>query len=105
VSPTEIETAVARHPGVADAAVIATADPVLGEAICACIVPGADSAAPPDLLELRTFLSSSLARHKLPDELCLVDQIPRTKIGKVERAALSALVKAADLPRERLRPR
>jgi len=86
VSPSEVETAVRLHPGVADSAVVATPDPVLGEAICACIVPGDGGA--PDLAELRGFLSPVLARHKLPDELCVIDAIPRTVIGKVDRAAL-----------------
>ncbi|HWC12225.1 MAG TPA: fatty acid--CoA ligase family protein, partial [Acidimicrobiales bacterium] len=103
VSPTEIETAVGRHPAVADAAVVATPDPVLGEAICACIVPAGDER--PDLEALRTFLSGSLARHKLPDELAVVTAIPRTKIGKVDRPALLAAVAAGGGPAERLRPR
>ncbi len=87
VSPSEVETAVRLHPGVADSAVVATPDPVLGEAICACVVPSGE--APPDLGALREFLAPVLARHKLPDELCLVDTIPRTKIGKVDRPALA----------------
>lgn len=105
VSPSEIENAVVRHRKVADAAVVATPDAVLGEAICACIVPVAGEHDPPTLSELRGFLAASIARHKLPDELCVVDRIPRTKIGKVERAALSAFVMANDVERERLRPR
>ena len=104
VSPTEVETAVRLHPAVADAAVVATPDPVLGEAVCACVV-AAPAAAMPDLAGLRDFLAASLARHKLPDELCLVDTIPRTKIGKVDRPALQAAVLADGRRRERLRPR
>jgi len=103
VSPTEVEAAAVRHPGVADAAVVGTPDPVLGEAVCTCIVPAGDD--PPTLLELRDFLGRSLARHKLPDELALVDGIPRTVIGKVDRPALVATVLADEPPRERLRPR
>ena len=103
VSPSEVETAVRLHPGVADSAVVATPDPVVGEAICACVV--ASSTAPPSLAELRAFLAPTLARHKLPDELCLVDVIPRTKIGKVDRTALAAEVVDGDLVRERWRPR
>ncbi len=102
VAPSEIESAIARHPGVLDAGVVATPDPVLGEAICACIVPGLDR---PHLAQLRSFVGEALARHKLPDELCLVGEIPRTKIGKVDRAALTALVTGEDLPRQRWRPR
>jgi acyl-CoA synthetase (AMP-forming)/AMP-acid ligase II len=103
VSPTEIEAAVARHPAVADAAVVGTADPVLGEAICACIVPAAEER--PGLEDLRSFLSGSLARHKLPDELAVVATIPRTKIGKVDRRALVAALAAGESAVERLRPR
>jgi fatty-acyl-CoA synthase len=103
VSPSEVETAVRLHPAVADSAVVATPDPVLGEAICACVVAAGDS--PPDLGALREFLAPVLARHKLPDELCLVDTIPRTKIGKVDRPALRATVLAEGRRRERLRPR
>ena len=100
VSPTEVETAVRLHPGVADAAVVGTPDPVLGEAVCACVVPD-PTGTPPALAELRTFLADVLARHKLPDELCLVGRIPRTKIGKVDRAALREA--ALGRPRERWR--
>ena len=101
VSPSEVEAAVSQHPGVADSAVVAAPDPVLGEAICACVVP--DEAGTPDLGELRTFLAATLARHKLPDELCLVDSIPRTKIGKVDRAALAAVALADGRTRQRWR--
>jgi acyl-CoA synthetase (AMP-forming)/AMP-acid ligase II len=101
VSPSEVEIAVRAHPAVADGAVVATPDPVLGEAICACVVPARTGA--PDLAELRTFLAPVLARHKLPDELCLVEAIPRTKIGKVDRPTLTAAVLAEGTSRERWR--
>ncbi len=103
VSPSEIETAITHHPAVSDAAVVGTPDPVLGEAICACIVAAQSDR--PALAELRAFLGLSLARHKLPDEMAVVDRIPRTKIGKVDRPALVALVAASGGPVERLRPR
>lgn len=101
VSPTEVETAIRAHPAVADSAVVGTPDPVVGEAICACIVPAGDN--PPDLAGLRAFLRPVLARHKLPDELCFVPSIPRTKIGKVDRPALVADVVGGGRPRERAR--
>jgi len=103
VSPGEIETVLTRHPAVADAAIVATPDPVLGEAICACVVVA--GSVPPSLSEVRSFLGETLARHKLPDELCLMERIPRTNIGKVERATLVTLLIEENRPRERLRPR
>jgi acyl-coenzyme A synthetase/AMP-(fatty) acid ligase len=91
VSAAEVEMMLVRHPAVADGAVVATPDPVLGEATCACVVPA--DAHRPDLAELRTFLAAGLARHKLPDELCIVGSIPRTEIGKVDRRTLTAQVR------------
>jgi fatty-acyl-CoA synthase/2,3-dihydroxybenzoate-AMP ligase len=103
VSPAEVETAVRLHPGVVDSAVVATPDPVVGEAVCACVVPAPTGS--PTLAELRAFLAPVLARHKLPDELCVVEAIPRTKIGKVDRATLAAAVAVDGTRRERVRPR
>ncbi len=103
VSPGEVEARLMRHPDVADCAVIPTPNPVLGEAICACIVPA--GARRPNLSDLRSFLSGSLARHKLPDELCVLEGLPRSKVGKLEREALRAAVVESQVPRERLRER
>ncbi len=103
VSPSEIETAASRHRALADAAVVAMPDPVLGEAICLCVVPAGDDR--PRLADLRSFLAETLARHKLPDELAVVDSVPRTKFGKVDRRSLVEAIAAAGTPVERLRPR
>lgn len=99
VSAAEVEMALARHPAVADAGVIPAPDPVLGEAVCACVVPAGPN--PPELGALRNDLGDTLARHKLPDELCVVESIPRTEIGKVDRQVLAAQVLEGDLPRQR----
>ena len=102
VAAGEIEAVLAEHPAVADCAVVPAADPVLGEAICACVVPAGGR--PPTLPEVREHLAGRLARHKLPDELCVVESIPRSSVGKIDRAAVSALAGEVDRPRERLRP-
>lgn len=101
VSAAEVEMALARDSAVADAGVIPTPDAVLGEAVCACVVPAGPS--PPDLAQLRSSLGESLARHKLPDELCIVEAIPRTEIGKVDRRGLAAQVLSGAWPRQRAR--
>lgn len=99
----EVEAALARHPRVADCAVIPVPDAVLGEAICACVV--VRGTRPPTLGDVRAELAERLARPKLPDELCVVDSLPRTTIGKLDRAALATLVVEGNLPRTRYRPR
>lgn len=101
VAPREIEAVLERHPQVADCAVVPSPDPVLGEAVCACVVPSAGSV--PSLEGLRDFLSGRLARHKLPDEVCVLDEIPRSEVGKIDRLGLAGRVAGDDLPRERLR--
>jgi cyclohexanecarboxylate-CoA ligase len=83
----EIEDAVARHPAVAEAAAVALPDACSGERACAVVVlrPGAALT----LADLSAFLlTQGLARQKLPEQLALVDALPRTDSGKVHRAAL-----------------
>jgi len=93
VDPVEVEGALLRCTGISDAAVIGLPNPILGEAVCACIVPAPGYM--PSLVQLRTILSSDLASYKLPEELCIVDHIPRTQIGKVDLDRLRSNVAAA----------
>lgn len=84
----EVEEQLAAHPAVREAAIVAFPDRMLGEKTCAVVV--ADGT-PPTLAELRAFLGTrGLAEYKLPDRLRLVDALPRTPIGKVNKAALRA---------------
>jgi acyl-CoA synthetase (AMP-forming)/AMP-acid ligase II len=86
VDPVEVEAALWQLGGATDLAVIGAPDPVLGEIVCACIVP--ESSSTPTLDEVRELLGRRLARHKLPERLCLLSEIPRTTLGKVDREAL-----------------
>jgi long-chain acyl-CoA synthetase len=81
VYPREIEDVLARHPAVAEAAVVGQADPEWGEVPAAFVVPSGDS--PPTLDELSTFCSTSLARFKLPKALFVIGELPRNANGKV----------------------
>jgi acyl-CoA synthetase (AMP-forming)/AMP-acid ligase II len=91
VFPSEVSGVLASHPGVADVVLIPRADEVLGEVGVAVVVP-TDPDAPPTLAGLREHASDSLAHHKLPEGLLLVDEIPLTAMQKVDRRRLAHLV-------------
>ena len=87
LSVREIEDAIARHPGVAEVAVLAVPDPVTGERACAVIVLRAGHAL--DLATLGSFLGEQgLARQKHPEKLIIRASLPHTDSGKIHRAAL-----------------
>jgi O-succinylbenzoic acid--CoA ligase len=87
VWPEEVEGVLARHPKVADVAVAGRPDPEWGSRVSAFVVPRVIDD-PPTLDELRAYGAEHLARFKLPRELSLVAEIPRTHTGKVRRHAL-----------------
>lgn len=103
VDPAEVEHALLGCPGVAEAAVIGVPDPVLGETVCACVVPGPGSA--PSLEGLREALGGVLAPFKLPQALHLFPELPRTVLGKVDVERLRGEVAgAAGRPRQGAAP-
>jgi O-succinylbenzoic acid--CoA ligase len=87
VWPEEVERVLAGHPKVADVAVAGRPDPEWGSRVIAFVVPAVIDD-PPSLDELRAYGTERLARFKLPRELSLVAEIPRTGTGKVRRSAL-----------------
>jgi len=88
VYPVEVERVLGAHPDVADIAIVGAPDPVLGEIGVAFVVPVAGRT--PQLAALRAFSGDSLADYKAPDRLLLVDALPVTTIGKVDKRALQA---------------
>ncbi|CAN5435452.1 class I adenylate-forming enzyme family protein [soil metagenome] len=93
VFPSEVSAVLGGHAAVADVTVVPRHDDVLGEIGVAVVVP-VDPQAPPSLEDLRTFAGTSLARHKLPEALVLVAELPLTAMQKVDRKALAALIAA-----------
>ena len=90
----EIEDLLFEHPKVRAVAVIPMPDARLGERVCAVVVP-ADPADPPILAELVRFLEArEISRRKLPERLALVDALPTTASGKVQKHVLRAQVAA-----------
>lgn len=87
----ELETMIADHPGVRQTAVVGYPDERLGERVAAVVVP-VDGAAP-DLRSLCEFLlERGLTTHYLPERLLLLDALPVTQSGKVQKFALRELV-------------
>jgi acyl-CoA synthetase (AMP-forming)/AMP-acid ligase II len=92
VYPAEVEAILADHPGVVQAAVVAYADPVLGERGAAFVI-AADPASPPTLDELRDWCRARIADYKAPDRLVLADAFPVNATHKVDKAALAATLR------------
>jgi acyl-CoA synthetase (AMP-forming)/AMP-acid ligase II len=90
VHPGEVEAVLAGCPGVADVAVVGLPDDVMGE-IGAAVVVAEERSEPPSLDSLRAFGESGLARHKLPEAIVVVDQLPLTPMEKLDRRALRDL--------------
>jgi len=86
VTPGEVEAALARHPRVAEVAVVGVPDVQWGEVVCAVVVP---SGSAPSLAELQQHCEGELAPFKRPRRLELVTALPRTAAtGQVQRALL-----------------
>jgi len=83
VMPSEVEEALRRHATIEDAAVVGIPDGVSGEQVVAAVVlaPGATL----DAEAVRTFLRDHLAAYKIPKRLFIVDELPKSLIGKVLR--------------------
>ncbi|WP_406690461.1 long-chain fatty acid--CoA ligase [Saccharopolyspora sp. ID03-671] len=86
VYPAEVENALFEHPAVAEAAVVGVPDERWGEVGRAFVVCHTGSA--PTGAELREFLRTRLARYKVPVHVDLVDSLPRTGSGKIQKSEL-----------------
>lgn len=90
ISPAEIEAALLSLDGIADAAAFAVPHPMLGEEIEAALVPAPSGTGPPDLDALRAALRPLLGHGRVPARLHIVEAIPRTAGGKLQRHLLVA---------------
>jgi fatty-acyl-CoA synthase len=104
IYPSEIESLILRHPNVEQACVVGTSNPVLGESICACVIPRGGVTV--SLKEIRDFLMDKVAKHKLPDELSVVSDFPKMPGGiKIKKFGPGGVQELAflDDSREKLR--
>jgi long-chain acyl-CoA synthetase len=87
-SPREIEEMLLSHPGVADAAVVGKKDPSRGEVVVAFVIAKEGQALKPE--ELRDFCrGQGLAQWKIPREIFLQNDLPRSPTGKVLKRVLA----------------
>lgn len=96
IYPAELEAALQNHPAIAEVAVVGQRSDYWGETPVAAVVltPGGALT----IGELRTWCDGKLARFKQPTALHVVDTLPRTALGKVQKHELRALLKKSTSP-------
>ncbi len=92
VYPKEVEDVLHTHPAVSQAAVIGVADDEWGEIIRAYVVPKPGARVTEAILVEHCL--SALASYKKPREVCIVESLPLSPIGKVSRATLREQARA-----------
>ena len=94
VDPTEVESYLGACPGVRQSAVVGYPDARLGEVAVVFVLPAPGAAVAPD--ELLAFCRGRIASFKIPRHVFVVDELPMTSSGKVQKARLR------EMARERL---
>ena len=93
LSPKEIEDVLHRHPAIQELAIVAMPHERLGEGVCACVIPRAGHCV--DVGSLAAWLEQAgLARQKFPERVELMEDLPRTASGKVQKNVLRNFIAA-----------
>lgn len=89
VSPIEVENVASLYSGINDCACIGIEDPnkVLGQVPCLFVVTKPNY----NENELISFLSSKLEKYKMPQQIIILNEIPRNRMKKIDRKALKQL--------------
>ncbi|MFN2567991.1 MAG: long-chain fatty acid--CoA ligase [Candidatus Dormibacteria bacterium] len=96
ISSVELESLLAGHPAVADAAVIAVPDDRWQERPLAAVVLHPDAVEGP--AELRAYLAARVSRIWLPERWAMVEVLPKTSVGKQDKKVLRSLYAEGRLP-------
>ena len=94
----EVEHALAAHPSVQSVAVVGAPDPKWGERVVAFVVRYPDT--PVDVSDLVSHCRDLIAGYKVPKEIHLMESLPQTASGKVQKAALRQQLQAS--PQQRM---
>jgi acyl-CoA synthetase (AMP-forming)/AMP-acid ligase II len=96
IVPHELECVLVDHPKVEQVCIVATPNPVLGESICACVIPRPGQTV--TLEEMRGIMKDQIASHKLPDELCIMEDFPKLSGGlKIKKFGQGGLAELAEM--------
>ena len=90
VYPFELENSLLNHPQITDTAVISVPDQEFGQRLVAFIVlnPASDQ----NELTIKDWLKTQIARYQMPKKIILIDELPMTTIGKVDRKKLRQII-------------
>ena len=86
IAPREIDEVLLQHPAVAEAVAFGSPHPTWGEEVVAAVV----LREPVSEKELLSFARERLADYKVPRRLFIVEEIPRTATGKIQRRSVAA---------------
>jgi O-succinylbenzoic acid--CoA ligase len=89
--PEVVEAALVNHPDVSDVCVVGVDDQEWGQKVVAFIVPGTTSASH-SLTEWRDYVAESLPRFMAPRQVVIINNIPRSALGKPQRQALREIL-------------
>jgi acyl-CoA synthetase (AMP-forming)/AMP-acid ligase II len=90
VYPIEVEKTLTAHPEVEEAAVLGVDDEQYGQRLAAFVVLTSGASATPD--DLKQHVRDNLANYKVPREIVIVDELPRSSTGKIHRGELLARI-------------
>jgi fatty-acyl-CoA synthase len=96
ISSVELENAIMGHPSVVEAAVVGVPHPKWDERPLACVVCAEGTTIDRD--ELREYLADKVAKWWLPDDVVIIDAVPKTSVGKFDKKVLRARFQDYVLP-------
>ena len=92
ISPEELDELISSHEQISEAVVVAYPDDIMGEKVCAVIVPHEGQVI--TLLDICSFLEElKVAKFKWPEKLLTIKALPRNAMNKVVRSELAKLIK------------
>jgi fatty-acyl-CoA synthase len=97
VYPREVEDRLHAHPAVQEVAVVGLPHDVLGELVCACVVPTEGAIVTGE--EIKDWCRGALADYKVPDLVRFLDSFPLTGSGKIRRVELARMISAEESSR------